>query len=165
MIIIKKELDNFTIESDTNIDYLDDIVSCIIENEKRIFDFFRLDKLPTKSKILIISYEPFKEFIISIYGEIQDYMAGYADARSNTIRALNIEDQIKYTSHKNANVEKMQKMILHEIVHQCHHTYNFNYRGTTWFAEGLATNLSYQDRELEDLNECDYKKDNQEMEL
>lgn len=44
-----KELDNFIIESDIKLDYFDKVVNHIIENEKRILDFFKLDKLPNKA--------------------------------------------------------------------------------------------------------------------
>lgn len=151
-----KELDNFIIKSDTQIDYFNDLVNYIIENEKRILSFFRLERLPNKVEIRILSYKPFKEFIISQYGEILDYVAGYADYKTNIIRQLNIEDQIKYTTHKKANIYSTSKMIIHEIVHKCHQVYNTDCRETTWFSEGLATNLAFQDRELKNLDECDF---------
>lgn len=153
-----KELDNFIIESDIKLDYFDEVVNHIIQNEKRILDFFKLEKLPKKVKIMILSYEPFKEFVISKYGEIMDYVSGDSDSKTNTIRILNIADQIKYTIHKNASVERIKGTALHEIVHQCHHVYHNDYRGITWFAEGLATNISNQDYELKNLNECDFDK-------
>ena len=62
---MKKELENFIIESDVQLDYFDNVVDYIAKNERRILDFFKLEKLPNKVKILILSYEPFKEFIIS----------------------------------------------------------------------------------------------------
>ena len=60
-----KELDNFIIESDKELDYFEDVVNHIIENERRVFEFFKLDKLPNKVRIMILSYEPFKEFVVS----------------------------------------------------------------------------------------------------
>ena len=153
---MRKELDNFIIESDIELDYFDDVVNHIIQNEKRILNFFKLDKLPNKVKIMILSYEPFKEFVVSKYGEIQDYVSGDSDSKTNTIRILNVADQIRYTTHKNASVERIKGTALHEIVHQCHHLYHNDYRQTTWFAEGLATNISNQDYELKDLSECDF---------
>lgn len=153
-----KILDNFIIESDKELDYFEDVVNHIIENERRIFEFFKLDKLPNKVRIMILSYEPFKEFVVSKYGEIMDYVSGDSDSKSNTIRILNIEDQIKYTTHKDASVEKIKGTALHEIVHQCHHIYHNDYRGITWFAEGLATNLSNQEYNLKSLEDCDFDK-------
>ena len=107
---------------------------------------------------MILSYEPFKEFVVSKYGEIQDYVSGDSDSKTSTIRILNIADQIKYTTHKNASDERIKGTALHEIVHQCHHVFHNDYRGITWFAEGLATNISNQDYELKNLNECDFDK-------
>lgn len=155
---MRKELENFIIESDIYIDYFDEIINHIVENEKRILSFFKLEKLPEKVKIMFLSYGPFKEFVVSKYGEILEYVSGDSDSKTKTIRILNVEDQIKYTTHKDASIDKIKATTLHEIVHQCHHVYHNDYRGTTWFSEGLATNLSNQDYELKNLNECDFDK-------
>ncbi len=156
---MKKELENFIIESDVQLDYFNDVVDHIEKNERRILDFFKLEKLPNKVKILILSYEPFKEFIISKYGEILSYICGDSNSSTHTIRILNVDDQVKYTTHKDADVEKIQDTALHEIVHQCHHIYITDYTGykqTTWFSEGLATNISNQKYEIQDLNQCNF---------
>ena len=60
---MKKELDNFIIESDVQLDYFNDIVEHIAKNEQRILEFFKLKKLPNKVKILILSYEPLKNLL------------------------------------------------------------------------------------------------------
>lgn len=156
--VMKQELENFIIESDIRLNYFNDIINCIIDNEKRILDFFKLEKLPKKVNVLILSYEPFKNFIISKYGEILSYVSGDSDSLTNTIRILNISDQIKYTTHTDANIDKIKGTILHEIVHQCHHVYHNDYNQITWFAEGLATNISNQKYELQKLDECDFLK-------
>ena len=52
---MKQELENFIIESDIRLNYFNDIINCIINNEKRILDFFKLEKLPKKVNILIFS--------------------------------------------------------------------------------------------------------------
>ncbi|MBR3198844.1 MAG: hypothetical protein IKG27_02380 [Bacilli bacterium] len=155
---MKKELKNFIIESDFPHTYFNDIIDYIISNEKRILNFFNLEKLPNKVRIILLSYEPFKNFIISKYGEILNYISADSDSPTNTIRILNVEDQIKHTTHKDANVDKIKKTVLHEIVHQCHHTYHMDYNQITWFAEGLATNLSNQDYTLQNLDKCDFDK-------
>lgn len=158
---MKKELENFIIESDIQLDYFNDIVEHIAKNEQRILDFFKLKKLPQKVKILILSYEPFKEYIVSKYGEILSYICGDSNSSTCTIRILNVDDQIKYTTHKDADVERIKDIALHEIVHQCHHVYHTDYTGykqTTWFSEGLATNISNQKYEIQDLSQCDFDK-------
>ena len=38
--MMKKELENFIIESDIQLDYFEEVVENIAENEKRILDFF-----------------------------------------------------------------------------------------------------------------------------
>ena len=153
---MKVELDNFIIESDKQLDYFDEIVDHIKSNESKILSFFNLDKLPNKVNIKLVSYEPFKEFIISKYGEILEYVCGDSDAKSYTIRILNVDDQIKYTNHKDASVDQIKSTALHEIVHQCHHVFHNDYRRITWFLEGLATNLSNQKYEICSLDDCDF---------
>lgn len=153
---MKVELDNFIIESDKQLDYFDEIVYHVKSNENKILSFFNIDKLPNKVNIKIVSYEPFKEFIISKYGEILEYVCGDSDASTHTIRILNIDDQIKYTNHKNASVDQIKSTALHEIVHQCHHVFNNDFREIIWFAEGLATNISEQEYQLCKLDECDF---------
>lgn len=155
---MKKELENFIIESDIQLEYFEEVVSHIIENERRILDFFKLEKLPNKIKISILSYEPFKEIIVSKYGEILSYMRGNSNSVTNTIIVLNVEDQIKYTTHKDADIKSLKDTVLHEIVHQCHHVYHNDRRQIIWFSEGLATNLSNQNYKIRNLNECDFYK-------
>lgn len=155
---MKVELNNFVVESDQELDYFNEIVNQINENEKRILSFFELEKLPNKVTILIMSYEPFKEFIITKYGEILEYVSGDSDSPTNTIRLLNIEDQRQYTIHKDSNIERLKGTVLHEIIHQCHHTFHMDYKYITWFAEGLATNLSNQKYKVVSLEECDFEK-------
>ena len=151
-----KELDNFIIESTNTIDYFDDIVSSIIDNEKEILNFFKLDRLENKCHIIIMNYDTFKEFIIKKYGYIKEYMRADADHNTNTIRVLDINDQIKYTTHKDANVDNTLKTILHEIVHICHDEINTDYNETIWFNEGIATNISKQNYKLVSLDDCDF---------
>ena len=153
---MKKELNNYIISSDKDIDYFDDIVNYINSNEKRILDFFELNKPPKKINILILNYKNFKSYIINKYGEILDYVRGDTDSLSNTIRVLNINDQKEFTTHKDANVDQMKKMILHEIIHQCHNVYHNDYSLIVWFSEGLATNLSNQSYQIVNLNKCDF---------
>ena len=113
--MMKKELENFIIESDIQLDYFEEVVEHIAENEKRILDFFKLERLPNKIKILILSYKPFKEIIISKYGEILNYVRGNSSSETNTIIVLNIEDQIKYTIHKDADIKSLKDLLKYDI--------------------------------------------------
>lgn len=154
---MKQELDNFIIESDINLDYFNEIIDYILENEKRILDFFSLKELPEKCNIIIMSYNSFKDYITKNYGKIYDYIRGMTDGRTKTIRVLNIEDQRRYTIHKHSTVHSTAKMIMHEIVHICNAYVNDDYEQTVWFREGLATNLSGQNYDLVSLDDCDFE--------
>ncbi len=83
--LMRKVLNNSIIESKIYISYFDDIVSCINENEKRIFKFFRLKKLSNKVNIRIVEFNEFKKYIISKYGEYHDYVRADTDKNTNTI--------------------------------------------------------------------------------
>ena len=80
VILMVKELKNFIIESDVNLDYFDEVVNHIINNEKRILDFFKIKKLSNKIKIMILSYNTFSEFIKNKYGEVLSYVSGDSDS-------------------------------------------------------------------------------------
>ena len=58
---MRRETDNFIIESDTKIDYFEEIVNYILDNEERVLNFFHLNKLPKKYSIQILSYDKFKD--------------------------------------------------------------------------------------------------------
>ena len=156
--IMKRELNNFIIEGINNIDYFDDIVNYITENEKEIFSFFRINKLSKKCHIQILNYDLFKKYIINKYGDIKDYIRADTDYNSYTINILDIDDQIKYTTHKEVSVKELLRIILHEMIHICHDEINHDYSETIWFYEGIATNLSKQDYKLINLDECDFDK-------
>lgn len=153
----KKELDNFIIESFVDIDYYDELIDYIIANEKNIFDFFGLNNLQEKCTIKIMEYESFREYLKKCYGRVYDYIRGTTDGRTKTIRILSVDDQRKYTTHKNSTIEETFKMLLHEIVHICHDAINDDYNQTIWFREGIATNLSGQKYNVVDLTNCDFE--------
>lgn len=154
---MKKELQNIIIESKLNLFYFNKIIDYYNSCEKDILDFFRLDKFIKKYKIIIMSYDEFNNYIINKYGEIKPYTRGDTDKESRTIRILNLEDQINYTSHKDATLDDFLKMIIHEFVHACHDEVNADYYETIWFYEGIATNLSKQNYKIQDLTNCDFE--------
>ena len=154
---MKKILNNFTIESATTISYFDDIVNFVSKNEKDILDFFKLKKLPQKFNIIIMNYDDFKDVQIKAYGKVIDYVRGITNRNIHTIMILTIEDQLKYTTHKNATLDDTLKMILHEVVHACHSVVAKFFYQTAWLQEGLATNLANQNYYLMDLSECDFE--------
>ena len=154
---MRKELDNFIIQSNCEIDYFDDIVNCIQNEEKEILNFFNLKKLTNKFCIVIMNYTEFEKEEIKRFGKVIDYVRGITDSKKNLIMILDIDDQRKYTTHKDANLSDSLKMILHEVVHACNSEINHDDDQTIWFKEGLATNLAYQNYSLIDLGSCDFE--------
>ena len=155
--MLEIELDNFIFKSEANIDYFDFLVKYIQDNEKKILDFFNIKKLPNKCNILMLNYDSFRDYQEKTYGKVYDYVRGITDPITKTIRVLNIDDQIKYTTHKDTNVEDTAKLIVHEIVHICNDYINNDFGQITWFKEGLATNLASQKYSLINLTDCDFE--------
>lgn len=150
------ETNNLIFEDYTDIPYLKDIVSYVDEHEQEVLEVFRIPRLSSKWKVIIIPFEDFKNLMIKYYGGYEDYMAGHANSNERIIRCLNVEDQIKYTKHKEANLEKLQKQIVHEFVHACYSEVVVRGSRIHWFNEGLATYLSHQDREFKDISNVDF---------
>ena len=157
------ELDNFIIKSEEDLPYFDDIVNHVQNVEVEIMEFFGLKELNPKETFEIMRYEPFKNYYLNSKGckEIPYYVRGYTGIRNGLhyIKVLDIDDQIKYTSHKDSSLEDTLLMISHEIVHACDivNPGEFFYK-TKWFREGLATNLSHQKYECVDLSKCNFDK-------
>jgi hypothetical protein len=153
-----RELDNFIIKCDKNVEYFNEVVDSINIKEKEILSFFNLNELTPRISIIFMNYESFKTYIVNKYGSVKPYIRADADHETKTIRVLDIDDQIKYTTHKDANISDLIKLIIHEFVHMCHDQICSDYNQTIWFYEGLATNLSNQNYSLINLNNCDFDK-------
>ena len=48
---MKVELENFIIEYDKEISYLNDLINTLLNNTRGILDFFELDKISNKKKV------------------------------------------------------------------------------------------------------------------
>ena len=154
-----RELENFTIRSEEELDYFDETVDYIAENEKRILKFFKLDKLPQKVDIQIVNYEQLKEYYASHNWKFHNFIRGVSNLHDKEIRMLTLEDQRKYTTHKDADIDQFKTTTLHEFVHECHgFVCSDDSKEINWFREGLATNLSNQKWKIVDLSKCDFEK-------
>ena len=69
MIIVKIELNNFIIETDKYINYIEDIIFVLENKTCNILDFFELDKLSKKKKVIIFTdREKYKKHLkINLY--------------------------------------------------------------------------------------------------
>ena len=109
--MMHKELDNVIVESNISIDYFDEIINYIKSNEKEILKFFRLSGLKEKYQVKILDYKFFKEFERAKYGCVKDYVRGDTDADTRTIRIMDLNDQRKFTTHTDANLDEILKSL------------------------------------------------------
>ena len=154
---MKIELSNFIIEYDKEINYIDDIISTLEKNTYDILNFFELDKLSKKKRVIIFTdREKYKEHMLQFVDEFKEWMC--ADTYDGNINLLEISEARKLKEHKNMNLDEFIKCILHEFVHSCQQELNSNSDGTAWYWEALATNLSGQNYKPIDLSNCDFNK-------
>ena len=146
------ELDNFIIKTDMDIPYFDDIVNQVKTTEVELMEFFGIKEFNPKITIEVLPYMQFRNWIFHKYKNIAGFCRADQDKDTNTIRLLNLDDQLGFTNHKDTNLDEFLKTTSHEMVHA------FDPSKTLWFREGLATNLSHQDYECVDLSNCDFDK-------
>ena len=154
---MKVELSNFTIECDGVINNIDDIISALENDTAQILNFFELDKLSKKKKVIIFTdREKYKEHMLQFVDDFKEWMC--ADTYGGNINLLELSVAKKSKEHRNLNLTKFIKCILHEFVHLCQQELNYKLDEITWYWEALATNLSGQDYIKADLFECDFDK-------
>ena len=149
------ELENFIIESNSDIKYKDEIINNLKNNTAKILNFFELEKLSKKIKIVIYdSHDEYRKHMEKHVAEFKDWMIG--DTYGENMNLLAYDEVIKLDSHKNMTIDGFLKGILHEFVHVCQSEYGDNQRELLWFWEGLAVNLSGQPNKGKDLSSCDF---------
>ena len=128
------------------------------KNEINIQNFFEIKNLTKKYVIQILPRNDFNNVLNALNINIKDYIRGNTNYSKREIDILELEDQRKTIAHKNANLDEMEKMIIHEIVHAYNNEFNYPKKETLWFREGVATNLSKQDYKIVDLKQCEFDK-------
>lgn len=155
---MEQKFKNYILKCDFDLYYYDDIISYLNEHEKAVLSFFNIEKLDKPCTIEIMNWKKFKDFQLNNIGEVCEYKRAVTDVNSKSIKVLLLEDQIIYTTHKNATLEDTLKTILHEFVHIVHSSVQKYKKELTWFFEGVATNLAKKNYELANLNDCDFAK-------
>ena len=153
---MKIERPCFIIETDKEISYIDEIISTLENHTYDILNFFKLEKLSKKKKVVIYTdREKYKEHLLPYVKEFKDWMQ--ADTYDGNINLLEISESRKSEAHKDLTLEEFIKCILHEFVHATQQEINSNSNGVAWYWEALATNLSGQDYTEVDLSKCDFQ--------
>lgn len=141
--------DNFIIETDKNLEYIDELILYLNNNIKNIMNFFELKKL--KSKVIIVIWndlEQYKKHIEKFY-IYQDYMC--ADTNDGNINILSLEEAHKTKEHFSMSLDDMKSIICHEFVHICQQNCEIEKldNDIIWFWEALATNLGNKEKFIE----------------
>ena len=154
---MKIELSNFTIEYDKEIDYMSNIISTLENHTIEILEFFELEKLSQKKKVVIFTdREKYKKHLLPFVKEFKEWMC--ADTYDGNINLLEMSEARKSKEHEDMDMDEFIKCILHEFVHSCQQEWNENSKGVSWYWEALATNLSNQDYSPVSLEDCDFEK-------
>lgn len=139
---MKIETNSFIIESDKKIDYIDKILELLENDTKGILEFFNLEKLSKKKKVIIYSnVEKYKEHLLPYVKEYKIWMCG--DTYDNNINLLDIDEARSKTVHNDMTFEQFYKGILHELVHACQQEINSNADGVEWFWESLENKFKW----------------------
>lgn len=155
VIELKIELSDFVIESDKDVDYINDVISTLESGTSDILNFFELEKLSKKKLVRVFTdREKYKEHMLKFVPIFKEWMC--ADVYDGNINLLDIAEARKSEEHKDMDLDEFEKCILHEFVHACQQEIYSNSGGNSWYWEALATNLSGQHYNLRDLSNCDF---------
>lgn len=155
---IKK--DNITINyTEEEKEYITEFLDNIIKESKTILEFFDMKKTEYPTIITfwdnLNKYRQYRNKQLEQYNKkVKDWEVGCAQSypqEPHYIHILSLNERKKCQGHQNDKLEDIFKVGVHEYVHICHCEYK-NYRGTTTYInEGLATLLSNQFNENQDL--------------
>ena len=135
-----KENENFIVECDENVDYIDDLVSTLEKEMQRILSFFEIPNLKEKKTIKIWnSREKYQAYLEQYVAKYYDWMI--ADTHDGHINMLSVDECKKTKSHEDITMSSFLQNIIHEFVHSCQQEINSNATNVEWFWEALATNL------------------------
>lgn len=158
------ELDNVIFEDHTGVDYFEELVKYFKEHELEILNFFRLDKYDKKWKIFLLNYPEFYDYIKRKHESSNidiSFKSGDSSSDIKEIRLLSLEDANKYSNKIPKNLDDLKHTVMHEFIHSAHSEANMDHFKLVWLSEGLATNLSGENRyrvvSLDKLNYEEFK--------
>lgn len=127
-------------------EYNKDLITYIKDHENEITSFFGIDEIHEKVILRIWdNKDDFYQVVSKTFKKVSPWLCGVSHISDGKdyIDVLSLEELAKNKYHKNANIEYLEKLIIHEFVHFCIKTINSSF-SCTWLNEGLATVLSGQ---------------------
>ena len=138
---------NYSLKDLEYIDYLCEKIE--LECDK-ILNFFEIKKLNEKVKIKL--YDDLKKLQM-LYKETynmepENWLCGFA--LDNNVYTLSLSEYKKTSSHEDAIVDDLIRLILHEFTHSIHSKRHSN-MVIKWLTEGAATYLSGQNEDAKEI--------------
>ncbi len=124
-----------------------EILESLEREQKRIMDFFGIEKL--SKKVEIIFYNNLQDFIDlrTENGKYPERYQGWnvATVKNGNIHILNFDLYKNAPQHEDTTLEDYKKVLVHEFVHSCHEEILLNKSiMPALIMEGIATQLSEQ---------------------
>lgn len=137
-----REFDNFIVEYNEEVDYLDEAIEHLAGRIPEILKFFQLDNFSEKTRIVL--FDDLDQYIehVNKYTDYLDYMC--ADTFDGNVNSLTVEEARKEEAHRDMNVFQFKHNLVHEFVHVCQEKTQIeglSNNDDSWFWEALATNL------------------------
>lgn len=121
-----------------------EMAGTLLENMRRIMNFFRLEGLDGKISVFLYSdRDAYISHVEQCGQRYCDWMI--ADTFDSRIHILSLEACRGCPSHAGMDREEYTRLIVHEFVHICQQQVEPNCYGCIWFWEALATNLAGQE--------------------
>ncbi len=152
---MKKETKYFMINYTNNdVNYIDDVCIYLEKEIEKVVNFFGLNEFGEKIVInLYNNIETLRDIHNKLYktnerdGKVSEWISGFFTR--NVVHTLCIDEYRKTTNNEDTDIERLEKLILHESIHSIHSKVNKKFYLMAWLSEGLANTLSHQYDDVE----------------
>lgn len=144
--VLKYLIINYT---EKDLDYIEVMIDKIESISQEIMNFFELKKIQNKIEVnlnseLDIFRKKYLEtgYYLSDDNTVPKWICGFSF--DNKIETLTLKEYQKTYNHKNANINDLCYLILHEFCHACYDLVSTCDDWYAWLNEGIATTISHQ---------------------
>ena len=142
--------------TNADLEYIDYISKIIDERCENIVNFFELDKYEDKTYVkLFDDLDEFRKYFKEVHNyEAPKWVCGFD--KDKNVYTLSLNEYRKTKTHENDTLDDMICLVLHEFTHAVHERRHKNILVRKWLAEGAATYLSGQYKDVYEIN-CSYE--------